>query len=154
VKKITVYFGCSMLGGDTVVSRDEIANLHKLIAEMGYRLASDHQTQPGVLEREAILEPAFIHDRDYQWLLDSEIGVFEISNPSLGVGSEISDMISADKPVLMLFRQGLEDKISAYLRGKVGSKYVTSPVECHGYKDLNDAGRRIRAFIAAHCAKG
>jgi hypothetical protein len=154
MKKTTVYFGCSMLGGYTAVSREEIADLHNLIAEMGYRLASDHQTQPGVLEREATLEPVFIHDRDYRWLLDSEVGVFEISNPSLGVGSEISDMISADKPVLMLFKQGLEDKISAYLRGKAGSKYVTCPVECHGYKDLNDAGKRIRAFIAAHCAKG
>jgi hypothetical protein len=154
MKKLTVYFGCSMLGGYTAVSREEIADLHNLIAEMGYRLASDHQTQPGVLEREATLEPVFIHDRDYRWLLDSEVGVFEISNPSLGVGSEISDMISADKPVLMLFKQGLEDKISAYLRGKAGSKYVTCPVECHGYKDLNDAGKRIRAFIAAHCAKG
>jgi 2'-deoxynucleoside 5'-phosphate N-hydrolase len=151
MKKITVYFGCSMLGGYTAVSREEIARLHNLIAEMGYRLASDHQTQPGVLEREAKLEPAFIHDRDYQWLLDSEVGVFEISNPSLGVGSEISDMISADKPVLMLFKQGLEDKISAYLRGKVGSKYVTCPIQCHGYSDLQDAGERIKAFIDAHC---
>jgi hypothetical protein len=151
MKKITVYFGCSMLGGYTAVPREEIARLHNLIAEMGYRLASDHQTQPGVLEREAKLEPAFIHDRDYQWLLDSEVGVFEISNPSLGVGSEISDMISADKPVLMLFKQGLEDKISAYLRGKVGSKYVTCPIQCHGYSDLQDAGERIKAFIDAHC---
>jgi hypothetical protein len=154
MKSITVYFGCSMLGGYSAVSREEIARLHKLIAQMGYRLASDHQTQPGVLEREARLEPVFIHDRDYQWLLDSEVGVFEISNPSLGVGSEISDMISADKPVLMLYKQGLEEKISAYLRGKAGSKYVTCPVECQGYKDLNDAGNRIRAFIAAHCPKG
>jgi hypothetical protein len=153
MKRITVYFGCSMLGGYSAVSREEIARLHKLIAQMGYRLASDHQTQPGVLEREAKLEPAFIHDRDYQWLLDSEVGIFEISNPSLGVGSEISDMISAYKPVLMLYKQGLKEKISAYLRGKVGSKYVTCPVECHAYSDLDDAGRRIKAFIDGHCPR-
>lgn len=150
---IVVYFGCSMAGGYGAVSREDIARLHHRISELGYRLASDHQTQPGIMEREAKLGPLFIHDRDYQWLLDSDVGVFEISNPSLGVGSEISDMIHARKPVLMLFKQGLENKVSAYLRGKVGSRYVSCPIECHGYRDLNDAGDRIRAFIDAHCGK-
>lgn len=148
-RKIVVYFGCSMLGGYALVSREDIAGFPKLIQKLGYRLASDHQTQPGVLEREAKLKPVFIHDRDYQWLLDSDVGVFEISNPSLGVGSEISDMIYAGKPVLMLFKHGLEERISAYMRGKAGSKYVTCPVECHSYRDLEDAGAKIREFIEA-----
>jgi len=151
--EIIVYFGCSMLGGYAAVSREEIARLHKRIAEMGYRLASDHQTQPGIIERESKLDPLLIHDRDYQWLLGSDVGIFEISNPSLGVGSEISDMICAGKPVLMLFKQGLEDRISSYIRGKVGSRYVCCPVECHAYRDANDAGDRIRTFIDAHCGK-
>lgn len=146
-REFVVYFGCSMLGGYHAVSRKELALFPKLIAELGYRLASDHQTQPGVLEREAKLEPAFIHDRDYRWLLESDVGVFEISNPSLGVGSEISDMIYARKPVLMLYKNGLEGRISSYVRGKVRSTYVSCPVECHPYKDLDDAGCRIKAFI-------
>ena len=148
-RKIVVYFGCSMLGGYGLVSRKDIAGFPKLIQGLGYRLASDHQLQPGVLEREAKFEPAFIHDRDFQWLLDSDVGVFEISNPSLGVGSEISDMIYAKKPILMLFKHGLEEKISSYLRGKAGSKYVTCRVECHPYRDLEDAGAKIREFIEA-----
>ena len=135
------------------MSKEEIARLQKRVAELGYRLASDHQTQPGVLEREAKMGTVFIHDRDYQWLLDSDVGVFEISNPSLGVGSEISDMIYAGKPVLMLFKRGLQDKISSYIRGKVGSKYVSGPIECHAYKDLHEAGSKIRAFVEAHCTE-
>src|SRR5512139_9469 len=107
-REIVVYFGCSMLGGYALVSKEDITGFPKLIQELGYRLASEHQLQPGVLEREAKLEPASIHDRDYQWLLDSDVGVFEISNPSLGVGSEVSDMICARKSVLLLFKQGLE----------------------------------------------
>ncbi len=145
--RVTVYFGCSMLGGYAVVSREELAGFPKLIKELGFGLASDHQTQSGVLEREATLEPTFIHDRDYEWLLGSDVGVFEISNPSLGVGSEISDMIASGKPILMLFKHGLADKISSYLRGKAGSKHVTCHLECHPYKDLDEAGIRIKAFI-------
>lgn len=152
-KEVVVYFGCSMLGGYAAVPREEIARLQEHIGELGYRLATDHQTQPGVLEREAKLEPASVHDRDYQWLLDSDVGVFEISNPSLGVGSEISDMISSGKPVLMLFKNGFQDKISSYIRGKAGSRFVACPVECQAYTDLKDAGHRIRAFINAHCPR-
>jgi hypothetical protein len=152
-REIIVYFGCSMLGGYALVSREDITGFPKLIQELGYRLASEHQLQPGVLEREATLEPASIHDRDYQWLLDSDVGVFEISNPSLGVGSEVSDMIYARKPVLLLFKQGLEERISSYLRGKAGSKYVSCPIECHAYRDLDAAGDRIRAFIDRYCSQ-
>jgi hypothetical protein len=152
-ENVVVYFGCSMLGGYAAVSKEEVARLQQRIAELGYRLASHHQTQPGVLEREAKLEPSLIHDRDYRWLLDSDVGIFEISNPSLGAGSEISDMIYAGKPVLMLFKHGLEDKISSYIRGKVGSRYVSCPIECGAYRDLDDAADRIRVFIAAHCPK-
>ncbi len=152
-ENVVVYFGCSMLGGYAAVSREEVARLQQRIAELGYRLASHHQTQPGVLEREAKLEPSLIHDRDYRWLLDSDVGVFEISNPSLGVGSEISDMIFAGKPVLMLFKHGLEDKISSYIRGKVGSSFVPVPVECHPYKDVDEASVRITAFINDHCTE-
>jgi len=46
-------------GGYAAVSKEEIARLQKRIAELGYRLASDHQTQPGVLEREAKMEPRY-----------------------------------------------------------------------------------------------
>lgn len=80
----------------------------------------------------------------------SGLGVFEISNPGLGVGGEISDMIHMVKPVLLLFKQGLEESISAYIRGKVGSRYVESPIECYVYQDLEDARRKIKAFIEAH----
>jgi hypothetical protein len=146
-KPKTVYFGCAMLGGYPFVKKNELAEFPKLITGLGCRLASDHQTQPGVVEREAKLHHTTIHDRDYQWELESDLGVFEISNPSLGVGGEISDMIHMGKPVLLLFKRGLEEKVSAYVWGKVGSTYVTSPVECHAYEDLNDARRIVKSFI-------
>jgi len=149
-KPQTVYFGCSMLGGYTFVAREELAEFPGLITGLGCRLASDHQTQPGVIEREAKLDPAYIHDRDYLWALESDLGIFEISNPSLGVGGEISDMIYMGKPVLLLFKRGLEEKISAYMCGKMGSAYVKSPVECRAYEDVEDAGKIIRAFLNTH----
>ncbi len=144
---VTVYFGCSMLGGYANVSREDLAGFPGMIVEMGHQVASDHQTRPGVIERESKLDPAYIHDRDYQWMLESDIGIFEISNPSLGVGGEISDMIHMGKPVLLLFKKGLEEKVSSYIRGKIGSRFVESPVTCAAYEDQKDAGEWIRRFI-------
>ncbi|MGD2125459.1 MAG: hypothetical protein PVG99_05220 [Desulfobacteraceae bacterium] len=149
-KKMTVYFGCSMLGGYLFVKKEELAEFPRLIAGLGHEVASDHQTQPGIIEKEAKLEYTYIHDRDYRWLLESDMGVFEISNPSLGVGGEISDMIHMGKPILLLFKQGLEESVSAYMQGKAGSKYVGSRVECHAYQDLEDARNKIHAFIEAY----
>lgn len=146
--RATVYFGCSMLGGYSHVTREELAEFPRVIAELGHRLATDHQTQPGILEKESRLDEAYIHDRDYQWMVESDLGVFEISNPSLGVGGEIADMIHLGKPVLLLFKRGLEQKVSAYIRGKRGSRFVKSPVACAAYQDMIEAGDLIRKFIA------
>ena len=147
-QKVTVYFGCSMLGGYANVRREDLAEFPKVILELGHRLATDHQTQPGIIEKEALLEQAYIHDRDYRGMMESDLGVFEISNPSLGVGGEISDMIHMGKPVLLLFKKGLEKKVSAYTLGKNGSRFVTSPVECAAYGDMNEAREQIRRFVA------
>ena len=149
-QKVTVYFGCSMLGGYANVRREDLAEFPKVILELGHRLATDHQTQPGIIEKEALLEQAYIHDRDYRWMMESDLGVFEISNPSLGVGGEISDMIHMGKPVLLLFKKGLEKKVSAYTLGKNGSRFVTSPVECAAYGDMNEAREQIRRFVALY----
>ena len=96
------------------------------------------------------MDPAYIHDRDYSWLLESDAGIFEISNPSLGVGSEISDMIHVGKPVLLLYREGLEAEVSMYIRGKCGSKYVDSLVICRPYRDMPAAGEHISEFIRTY----
>jgi hypothetical protein len=79
--------------------------------------------------------------------MESDLGIFEISNPSLGVGGEISDMIHMGKPVLLLFSKSSEEKVSAYIRGKCGSSFVNSPLDCVAYQDLEQARESIRRFI-------
>lgn len=145
-----IFFGCSIRGGTTVVSREELARLPDIIEELGYTLASRHQTQAGIIERENEHTKTAIHDRDYKWETESDVGVFEISNPSLGVGGEISDMVNMGKPVLCLFRAGLENAVSAYVLGKMGSQYVRTTFECYAYQTLADARDKIKQFVEAN----
>jgi len=145
-RKVIVFFGCSMRGGQNVVSQKELAKLPDVIEELGCAIPSRHQTQVGIVAKENELSPTHIHDRDYQWLKGSDAGVFEISNPSLGVGGEISDMLHEGKPVLCLF-QGDENAISAYIRGKQGSDMINASLECHSYATLGEAKAIISGFM-------
>jgi 2'-deoxynucleoside 5'-phosphate N-hydrolase len=146
---VKIFFGCSMRGGYVAVRIQELESFPKIIEELGYELASRHQTQRGIIEEENKLVKTSIHDRDYEWLTGSDVGVFEISNPSLGVGGEISDMVHLHKPVLCLFKKGLENKVSAYIQGKMGSKYVKTIFEIYTYSDLSDVKGKIRQFVEA-----
>lgn len=136
-----------MRGGHVLVSHEELAQFPVIIEALGYELASKHQTEAGIIKKEDRLTKTAIHDRDYQWLTESDIGIFEISNPSLGVGAEIADMVHLGKPVLCLYKEGLEAQVSAYVLGKKGSQYVQSRFECYAYSSITNAKDRIRTFV-------
>ncbi len=145
-----IFFGCSMRGGHDHVSKEELAKLQAVIEELGHEPTTTHQTAVGIIVKENALAKTEIHDRDYKWLTESDLGVFEISNPSLGVGGEIADMLNLGKPVLCLFKKGLKKKVSAYIQGKKGSEFVKSPFGCEEYEDVNDAKEKIKEFIEAN----
>ena len=71
--------------------------------------------------------------------------IAEISNPSLGVGGEISDAANLGKPVLMIYKEGLEDSVSAYVRGKADSIF-TQNIHCISYSDLDHLKAKITSF--------
>jgi hypothetical protein len=144
---IEIYFGCSMRGGFNQVSQEDLRKLQMSVKDLGHQLVTEHQTSPTFEADESPHTNTHIHDRDYGFLVRAKLGIFEISNPSLGVGGEISDMIHLGKPVLCLLKKGLESNVSAYTQGKQGSKHVTTPFECYAYESVQDAKDKMRKFI-------
>jgi len=142
-----VFLGCSMRGGYDFVSKDELVKLFNLVEKMGLILVTKHQIDANVYKDEANLKPNQIHDRDFKWLKEADLGIFEISNPSLGVGGEISDIIKLGKPVLCLAKEGLGDEVSAYVRGKENSEFISNLFEYKVYSDINDIQNIILNFI-------
>ena len=145
-----VFFGCSMRGGYAKVSREELVKLRDCIEDLGHKLVSKHQLEEGIFEVEKKLANKEIHDRDYDWLREADVGIFEISNPSLGTGGEISDIVHLGKPVLCLFRKDFNDSVSTYILGKSNSKFVTGHFECHAYETLAEAKAFIKDFVEKH----
>ena len=101
------------------------------------------QIEYRIIQQENLQTVIAIHNRDYWWLENCDIVIAEISNPSLGVGGEISDGIQLEKAVFALY-QIPEEEVSAYIRGKL-ERYERGGHS--SYTDLKDLKRIITDFI-------
>ncbi len=64
-----------------------------------------------------MLSDRAIHDRDLQWIRESDVVVAEVTVPSLGVGYELGRAIGMGKPILCLFNKGTKSVLSAMIAG-------------------------------------
>ena len=66
---------------------------------------------------ENTLDDTAIHDRDMDWLIEANIIIAEVTNPSLGVGYEIGRAIQYNKKIMCLYRELENTKLSAMISG-------------------------------------
>jgi len=80
-----------------------------------------------------------IHDRDMKWIMDADVIIAEISNPSFGVGYEIGRSVENNKKVLCL-RRKQNRRLSAMLRG-------CSQITVKDYENIDEAKKIIDEFF-------
>jgi len=136
-----IYFCGSIRGG-----RDLAATYDKMITMLGTygKVLTEHLgSNEEIEDRDRMLSDNEIHDRDLQWIVESDVLVAEVTVPSLGVGYEIGRAIEMGKPVLCLFQQDTEYNISAMISGsdKVDMKY---------YKNFEEVEDLFKAYFRAH----
>ncbi len=137
MSKKKIYFACSIRGG-----RDDAETYGELVAHIN--------TQSVVLSEifaDKKLTPlgsaglsADIYAQDIAWVQEADAIIAEVTNPSLGVGYEIAKAEEWGKPVLALFRETGERKLSAMIDGSPSLLVVR-------YADINEAKRAIDTFI-------
>ena len=66
---------------------------------------------------ENTLDDTAIHDRDMDWLIEANIIIAEVTNPSLGVGYEIGRAIQYNKKIMCLYREFENTRLSAMISG-------------------------------------
>ncbi|MFW5663017.1 MAG: nucleoside 2-deoxyribosyltransferase [Bacteroidota bacterium] len=134
-----IYFAGSIRGG-----REDAALYNELIKYLGKfgevltehigELKMVHLGDDGPSDR-------FIHDRDMEWLISSDVIIAEVTTVSMGVGYEIGRAVEMGKKVLCLFRPGSGKNLSAMIGG--------SPLlELKNYSGLEEAKQAIDAFLA------
>jgi 2'-deoxynucleoside 5'-phosphate N-hydrolase len=110
-----VYFAGSIRGG-----RDDVNFYHEIILHLkNYaEVLTEHIGSTSLSSTgENNLTDKYIHDRDMEWLLSSNLVVAEVTNASLGVGYELGRALENNIPVLCLFRISSGKRLSAMIRG-------------------------------------
>jgi nucleoside 2-deoxyribosyltransferase len=124
-----IYFAASIRGG-----RDDVliySELIKLLQKYGTVL-TEHVADKNLNDfGESSLDDEKIHDRDMNWLLESDIVIAEVTNPSLGVGYEIGRAIENDKKVVCLYKVKENKKISAMILG-------SNKIKSFNYRNLHE----------------
>lgn len=128
---IKVYFACSIRGGrDDAAIYEQIVQLLKSKVAVLTEIFAD-----GKLTSMGMNKPSKqIYETDIGWIKEADALIAEVTNPSLGVGYEISKAEEWDKPVLCLYRPSPNKKLSALIEGSPGVVVA----EYHSIVDLHD----------------
>ncbi|HEV7472581.1 MAG TPA: nucleoside 2-deoxyribosyltransferase, partial [Pyrinomonadaceae bacterium] len=109
-----IYFAGSIRGG-----RSDAALYYEIVKQLRNHgeVLTEHvgDTELGILGQH--IGDRKIHDRDLEWLRDSDCLVAEVTNPSLGVGYEVGKAAEWGKPVLCLYRPANGRSLSAMIAG-------------------------------------
>ena len=131
-----IYFAGSIRGG-----RDDAEIYSQIIKFLqGYgQVLTEHVGKKDLNEMgESALSDKQIHDRDMKWLLESDLMIAEVTNPSLGVGYEIGRAIEANKQIICLYRESSNNKLSAMISG---SKNIDT-LKYYHFHDMQEALER------------
>jgi 2'-deoxynucleoside 5'-phosphate N-hydrolase len=132
-----VYFACSIRGG-----RDDQPIYKKL-----YNIVTRYADGFGEaftkkdLSNMGMSKPSEeIYNTDIERILWADAVIAEVTNPSLGVGYELAFAESKNIPVLCLYRESLDKKLSAMIDGCPHFKVIL-------YKDPSDCEPEIKLFL-------
>ncbi len=136
-----IYFCGSIRGGRQLATTYE-----KLIAMLGGygKVLTEHLGSNEIIEKkDRVLTDKEIHDRDLQWVRESDVVVADVTVPSLGVGYEIGRAIEMGKPVLCLFNTSSEFTLSAMISG-------SDEVVNHPYENPEELASILDQFFTAN----
>ena len=139
--RMKIYFCGSIRGGRQLA--DDYQKIIEMLKLHGQVLTEHLGSNQEIETKDRILTDVQIHDRDMNWVRESDMVVAEVTIPSLGVGYEIGRAIELGKPVLCLFRSGLDFTLSAMISGSEG-------LSSHTYESLDDLPGLIEDFISAN----
>lgn len=110
-----IYFAGSIRGG-----REDAELYSKIIKylQLNHEVLTEHVGKKELaLKGEDGLSDLQIHRRDLNWIVESKAMIAEVSTPSLGVGYEIGRAVGMEKPILCLYRQKGDRRLSAMISG-------------------------------------
>ena len=133
-----IYFSGSIRGGrgDVSIYQEIISYLKQFGKVLTEHVGDDSLKSTGEVGK----NNKAIHDRDLELLLESDIVIAEVTNPSLGVGYEIAKAIEYQKKIFCIYRNIDNKQISAMILG-------SSDLICLEYSDLKSLKVTLSPYL-------
>ena len=130
-----IYFAGSIRGGreDQKLYFDIIQYLQSFGKVLTEHVGQEYLNEAG----EENINDNDIYDRDIKWLTESNIVIAEVTNPSLGVGYEISKALELNKKIICLYRNNQNKSLSAMINGNKALTIIN-------YEYLEDLKKEIK----------
>jgi 2'-deoxynucleoside 5'-phosphate N-hydrolase len=135
---MNIYFACSITGGREFepVYQQVVA---ALLAD-GHEIPTSHLAESEVAERERLLTPQDVYERDVEWIRNCDALIAEVSAPSHGVGYEIGFALQIGKPVLCIYHR--DRKVSKMITGN-----PDHALKVVSYGTVEESIAEIRGFL-------
>lgn len=132
-----IYFSGSIRGG-----RDDVKIYHQIITYLKNfgEVLTEHIGDSSLDSSGEKNNDVSIHNKDMKFLMECDLVVAEVTNPSLGVGYEIGRAVENNKKVICIYREIENKKISAMI---LGSKDIIS----FKYQDLESLKKILSTNI-------
>ena len=127
-----IYFSGSISGGRKYL--DIYKKIVHYLKINHHNVLTEHIVLDNLLDLEKKLTPQIVYKRDIELLQESDVIIAEVSNPSLGVGYEISYGMQLEKPILCVYQKGL--RISWMVLGNTSPLITVKAYD--GHKSLFD----------------
>jgi nucleoside 2-deoxyribosyltransferase len=132
-----IYFGGSIRGGRD--DKDLYSQIIQLLKKYG-EVVTEHVGDADLTSMGEDKAAEFIFNRDMDWMRESEVAVFEVTQPSLGVGYELAMAETLGKRVLCLYRPSPEKSLSAMVRGN-------KAFLVEDYQTIDEASKILDSFL-------
>ena len=137
-----IYYATSISGETNQEAEDTNIQLIKYLKKYGEVLTEHFADSSLIQVGELTMDDKEIHDRDMEWIMEADVIIAEVSNPSFGVGYEIGRSVENNKKVLCL-RKKQDRRLSAMLRG-------CDKITVMDYYNINEAINIIDNFFTKH----
>jgi nucleoside 2-deoxyribosyltransferase len=81
----------------------------------------------------------YIYNRDCSWIREADFVIADVTIPSLGVGYEIRYAEDSNKPILCIYQEGSDKRVSAMISGN-------NNLTIHSYNTIEEACNKIINF--------
>lgn len=134
-----IYFTGSIRGGREHANwYAEILTLLKSYGEV----LTEHVGDKNLSEDGEGLPVEHIFERDIKWIEKCDALVADVSVPSLGVGYEIARAEALEKPVLCLFYENADKRMSGMIEGN-------KKINTARYKNVEEVSEILKKFFEA-----